>query len=657
MADKSDKSLWQDWTARLSTSKNARTLWEAQVATTSHFAAGLQRYWWDDMGHFRQKRLQPHEIWRTINLFPVSLNTHESRLTMNDPHWSPKKSPGMEEVSDLEVQAANAVLQAVWDGTYMHDLPLKRIVKQAIRKAYIEGGAIFYNRFDDDLDMPVVDLFALWDTYSDPNAEDIYNKQWMSFAVPKGLDWIMEQKKKGWDVPDDYGPDAVLAESSMKSQFIMHKSGFGNNASPHSRLLILAFEYGSNGLQYSVIDKQGHVLHKQELTQFTSLCDLFTVYHPIDTGDFYARPPTIDWVDPQKTINKLYSSIECYIDVFGQGKWILEDENTTIPVAGVHGQKIFARQGSVQALPMQPLPQTHFQHLAQAISQFEQISGVHSESLGRQSGSVDSGKGIAQLQALDEQNSSSPVDNFKMTMQEIGCKVLRDAAANWSNIKTLYRYDKIAGQSVPMEVMGETAYKLRKNSRGENTVAIRPFEQLGVEIIVGRAFSQTQKLDNLTQVLSVWQPGNNRATDRIILPLVSDAMNIGVGEDIARQLKKLEDPNLMIMEGKAMLIADGQKVIVNASDDHVAYAAFYTQKAQEYQRGGDMKAANLLNAQASLHNTMAQHEQQTAQGPQSPEAPQTIPQAKQQTETTGGALPIAGAPPPVPLQMFPKMKK
>src|ERR1035437_2377063 len=133
--------------SRLSASKNQRTIWEAQVATTSHFAAGLQRYWRDERGMLREKLLLPHEIWRTINLCQVSLNTLQSRLTMNDPHWTPKKSPSMGDVNDKEMHAANALLQAVWDGTYANDLSLKRIFKLGIRKGYIEGGSLFYHRF------------------------------------------------------------------------------------------------------------------------------------------------------------------------------------------------------------------------------------------------------------------------------------------------------------------------------------------------------------------------------------------------------------------------------------------------------------------------------------------------------------------------------
>lgn len=637
---KKDDAIWGKWFSRLTLSKQQRTIWEAQVATTSHFAAGLQRYWWDEYGNLREKRLLPHEIWRTINLCQVSLNILQSRLTMNDPHWTPKKSPSMGDVSDKEMQAANALLQAVWDGTFHSDLSLKRILKLGIRKGYIEGGALFYHRFDEQYDMPCVDLFSLWDTYSDRSAEDIYNKEWIGFRIPQGIEWMKRQT--GWKIPADLAGDGQLAESQYKQDFMTRKTGNATNIMPESRLLLYAFEYENSNIVFRVIDRSYGVLYEQNMSQYTSLCDLFTVFHPIDTGDFYARPPMMDWIDPQKTINKIYSSIECYIDTFGQGKWLLEDESVTVPIAGAHGQKIYARPEQVAQLRMEPLPQTHFAHLEQAIKQFEQISGVHSESLGRQSGSADSGKALGQLQALDEQNSNDQVDNFKMCMQQIGCKILRDASENWDDMKTLYHYDQMSGQHIPIKVMGERAYKSRTHSRDDDAIPLRAFDMLGVEIVIGKYFSKTQKMENLTTLLGNYQPGQNRTTDRIVLPILVEAFDIGVGDDIVKELRKLEDPNLMIMDGKAMLIADGTRVIINASDDHAAYAQYYQQKAKEYQQGGDMKSANLLNAQASLHLQMLKEQQDRQGGAAMPQAPESLGDAAAQTSAHGGTLPIAG---------------
>lgn len=622
------------WDERIAAAKDARTLWETQVSTCSHFAAGIQNVWWDAQGNMRRKTVQSNEIFRIINLFPVYLNIIQSRLTANDPRWNPARAPGAKQIVSVEEKhAANALLQAVWHANDRGDLSTKRLMKLAIRRGYLEGGAIAYNRFDQAKDMPVIDLFSLWDTYADTSAEDLYNKGHIAFILPKSVEWVQAQadwsaKAKGVQA------DGIVAESTLKKDFLQNKAGGSTGWQRGTVNLRFCFEYGTNGLRYSICTSDDE-LFALELPQYTSLCDLFTKFSPMDTGDFYTRPPCMDWVDLQKGVNKIYSSIECYIDTFGQGKWILENQNVTVPIAGVHGQKIYANNGEVQQLEMQPLPQTHFLHLNQALQQFEQIAGVHSESLGRTSGSADSGKAIAQLQALDEQNTSDAVDNFKMFLGKVGQNVLRDAAAHWSDVKTLYHYDKVSGKQQEIKVLGERVYDTSEVLR-KGTTALRPFEQLNVEIVIGQYFHESQRRKELIDLLNVWQPGMNRVQDRVLLPIIMDSFDIGVGQDIVDELKKMENPDQMIAEGKAMKIADGEKVMVNTNDPHEYLIGYYTQRSKELLTGGDAQAADALNAQASLHSSFLRQKG----GPVSPEAPETLDQAQRQAEALGGSLPI-----------------
>lgn len=622
------------WDERIAAAKDARTLWETQVSTCSHFAAGIQNVWWDAQGNMRRKTVQSNEIFRIINLFPVYLNIIQSRLTANDPRWNPARAPGAKQIVSVEEKhAANALLQAVWHANDRGDLSTKRLMKLAIRRGYLEGGAIAYNRFDQAKDMPVIDLFSLWDTYADTSAEDLYNKGHIAFILPKSVEWVQAQadwsaKAKGVQA------DGIVAESTLKKDFLQNKAGGSTGWQRGTVNLRFCFEYGTNGLRYSICTSDDE-LFALELPQYTSLCDLFTKFSPMDTGDFYTRPPCMDWVDLQKGVNKIYSSIECYIDTFGQGKWILENQNVTVPIAGVHGQKIYANNGEVQQLEMQPLPQTHFLHLNQALQQFEQIAGVHSESLGRTSGSADSGKAIAQLQALDEQNTSDAVDNFKMFLGKVGQNVLRDAAAHWSDVKTLYHYDKVSGKQQEIKVLGERVYDTSEVLR-KGTTALRPFEQLNVEIVIGQYFHESQRRKELIDLLNVWQPGMNRVQDRVLLPIIMDSFDIGVGQDIVDELKKMENPDQMIAEGKAMKIADGEKVMVNTNDPHEYLIGYYTQRSKELLAGGDAQAADALNAQASLHSSFLRQKG----GPVSPEAPETLDQAQRQAEALGGSLPI-----------------
>ena len=630
---------WKKWESRINSARDIRTMWEPQVSTTSHFAAGMQNVWWDLKGNLRTKEVLPNEIFRIINLMPVYLNIIQSRLTANDPHWNPERAPGASMRGTVtQKHAATALLSSVWEGHDRGDLFMKRIMKLAIRRGYLEGGAIAYNRFDEATDMPVVDIFSLWDCYADTSAEDLYNKGHLCFIIPKSLEWVRRQVKDAdWSKEAmKLEADGIVAGSDLKKEYLQRKNGGSRRYAPKTAALRYCFEYGPNGVVYSVVSQEGE-LFRQELTQHTSLCDLFTVFHPVDTGDFYARPPTIDWIDPQKTVNKLYSMIECYIDTFGHGKWILENENVTVPIAGAGGQKIYANDGEVRQLEMLPLPQTHFMHLNNAIAQYEQIAGVHGESTGRISGSADSGKAIAQLQALDEQNSVDAVDNFKLFLQQIGQKVLRDAAKNWTTVKTLYRYDRITGKETPIKVMGEGAYNAR-TIKEPDVLPLVPFERLNVKMVIGAYYSEAQRRAEIKDLLSVWQPGTNRVQDRIMLPLIMDAYDIGVGQDIVEELRKLENPDQMIAEGKAMKLADGERVIVNANDPHQFLANYYAQRAAEYEQNGDLQSAQLLNAQASVHNTFVKQGEGTAGNPNPPEDPaQAVAQAK---AFPGGNLPV-----------------
>lgn len=645
----SDHRKWDD---RIAAAKDARTLWETQVSTCSHFAAGIQNVWWDAQGNMRRKNVLPNEIFRIINLFPVYLNIIQSRLTANDPMWNPARAPGAKQTVSLqEKHAANALLQSVWNANDRGDLGTKRLMKLAIRRGYLEGGAIAYNRFDESTDMPVVDLFSMWDTYADTSAEDIYNKNHICFILPKSVEWVNNQK--GWSADaKNVEADGIMSESTLKKEFMQNKAGGRTGWQRGTVNLRFCFEHGSQGLRYSIIGEDKE-LFAMDLPQYTSLCDLFTKFSPIDTGDFYTRPPCMDWVDLQKGVNKIYSSIECYIDTFGQGKWILENQNVTVPIAGVHGQKIYANNGEVQQLEMQPLPQTHFQHLNQILTQFEQVTGVHSESLGRTSGSADSGKAIAQLQALDEQNSSDAVDNFKLFLGKVGQNVLRDASVHWSDVKNLYHYDQMTGKQQPMKVVGSRVYDQMDDDMKQDSVPLRPFEQLNVEIVIGQYFHESQRRKELIDLLNVWQPGQNRVQDKVLLPIIMDSFDIGVGQDIVDELKKMENPDQMIAEGKVMKIADGEQVIVNANDPHEYLANYYTQRAQEYLQGGDAQAADALKAQASIHSTFLQQKG----GPVSPDAPESLDQAQTQMSALGGSAPVAtpisaGAPPaPAPMPM------
>jgi hypothetical protein len=468
---KAQNSVWQE---RVAISKDERTRWEAFVATCMGFADGQHKRWYDDEGGYHVKTEEDHEVFRTVNLINSHLGIHISRLTANDPRWHPVSSEGAT-ISRDEIDVANAILQNTWEGEPYGDDSFKFTSKLNIRYGFLQGRDLVYIYYDDEYERPAVQRFDMWDVYSDPSSQSLREKQWLDIALPKGVEWLKQQKKNGYnkELLNLLNADHILAESGIKAGYIQSVGG-GNARGRDTVMTHYTFEVDAErgSVWHRVVvptmgageDGEDGVLFKQELKGYDDkalkLCDLFDSFAPVETGRFYERPPVFDWISPQKTVNKMYSGIENYIDCFIQGKWILRDEDVDIPRAGAQGQKIIGDPGDVQAIELQPLPSTHFQHLNTAIAQLEQISGVHSESMGRQGGSAESGVAIAQLQALDEQNSADAVDNFKMYLGRVALKVLNNAARNWKKQKTIYSFDKAKKTSTAHEVVG---YKTNQN--------------------------------------------------------------------------------------------------------------------------------------------------------------------------------------------------
>jgi hypothetical protein len=574
-----------------------------------HFAAGNHHIWWDEKGHMRQKKRMDHEIWRVENLFPSALAVITSRLLANDPRWNPHRS-GLENVSDDEIKAADAALRDVWNGDKNGDYSIKQALKLVVRHGYLQGGRLAYFRFDDKAKMPVMDTFPLWDVYKD-DAQTLKDTRLLCIPVSKGVNWVKRQDNFT-EVKNAVAADNKWAESGLQQQYLNMRRG-SKSTTADTVLIYYCFEQQKDKIKFEIVCPQG-VLY-EDLLPYDTMSAIFDIYHPVEEEEFYARPPCMDWVGPNKSVNQMVSNIENYIMTFLQGKWVLRDRSKSVPFAGAQGQKMYGLPGDFSQLQLQPLPSTHFEHLANTRSAFERVSGVHSESLGRSPSGAESGVAIAQLQALDEQNSADPVDNFKMFLARGGKKLLRQMSDHWDEVRPLYRYDDREGEQQPMNVVGANFSEAYEDD--DSVVAIRPFERLDVDIEIGAWFKESQKQKLIVDLLSTGhQFGANPVWDRVIL----SGMDIGIGREISEELKQLANPRVQVANGQADLIASGEQVEINNGDPHQLYWSVYKEKAEQKMEEGDEQAAMLLNRQAQQHAILME---QTGKGAGSPEAPET----------------------------------
>lgn len=635
-----DSTEYDRWAKRIKTCKDGLALWQAHVSTCMHFANGNHRIWFDEKGMQREKVVQDNEVWRTVNKFPSTLSRIASRMTASQPRWNPVASE-MEDVSDEEMDAADAVLQDIWEGDEYGDNALRAKAKFVARESFLQGRVLTYYRFDKETDMPVMDCYSLWDVFSD-SPPDLKDKKWLAIALPKTVDWIKSNPDFDRATRVLATADQRFAESGLKQQY--EQKRVGNNAIQDTEMVYYTFEVVKKGeepdeeevteedmkkddkkksvIRYQVLCKEG-VLQKSIELDYPRLSAIFDSYSPVEDGTFYTRPLAADWIDPQKSINKINSSIESYIDNFLQGKWIIRDDTVSIPIAGRQGQKIKDPTGSgVMNIPLQPLPQTHFQYAAAMERHFQDASGVSEGAISQIAGVGDSGKAIAQLKAIDESNQSDPVDNFSMFLSRSGKKLLRQAADNWSSVRTVYRFDKASRVSTPMKIVGEGSFN-KDNALHEGVTRIRPFKRLDVEIEVGALFKKSQMRQEIKELFQMgWTPGGNPVIDMVIL----ESYTIGYGRNIVRELKKLQNPMLLLAEANSQLITQGKEVIINGTDQHEFLANFYASRAEEMLKGGNQSAATALNAQSQRHRIILQ---QQGSGAGSSEMPESLGEMEQ----------------------------
>lgn len=622
------------WRRNIDSAKDRRALWEAWVSICENFAAGNHRVVLTREGNFEEVPVEIGVIWRTINLWPSTLAVITSRLTANSPRWHPKKSE-LENVSDAEIDAANAALQNIWDGSGDINKSLKKSTKRAVPKAWKQGHVWAYCRFDSDLDLPVMEIYEAWRVYSDPSASDISEKQWVCIALPKSIDWLKMNYPLASVLNDDMA-DHEVAESGLQKQFIKKKTGHTDEAKGDTVKTIYGFrlvkkeweedeiieeEDGQDDegvIQYKkvntgkkvkmekkiilhevVIDRDDApqiVLHREEL-DYNNLADIFDRFVPSGDDDTEVQPLCMSWVDPSKTINKMHSNAEQYADLFLQGRWIKTRKNLKLPIGNRQGEGIHAQPGELQQMTMQPLPQTTFTILQNALSFFQRVSSVHGVSVGSAPSQIESGKAISTLAHQDKQNTSDSKDEFQMFLQRIGVKMLNLMADNWDEVRSIYKYDEETDETREIKVVGEDFLEQLPEEDRKDVVPLRRFKRVDVEIIPGEFFDDTTRQQLVVDLLAVWKPGQNPIVDKVIL----SSFDIGVGREIVRELKKLRNPEIMIAEANVMKMLEGEEVKVHSDDAHEFLQKYYAQKGKEFLEAGDQSSASLMNQQAQKH--------------------------------------------------------
>lgn len=420
--------------------------------------------------------------------------------------------------------------------------------------------------------------------FKDVTAED-------RFSVSDRLNDFHQYKHSQGEAKDDFTGQAIVKERQIKV-------------------------YDENGkAQVRVQTKVGDKLIRDETVDR----DCYNVmdYRPEDQpGVYYTRAWVSDLIDPQKTINECFSSVEAWISYVYKVKLLAKKGQKFSFRSDGHGQVIRYTGGQPPQFEQpRPLPEAIFRHQENAVRFLEQQT-IHSESQGRLSGSAASGVAIAQLQAANVNNVNDPIQNLKVFLQDLFEKVLEYASENYTSVEKLIFETK---DEKPFEAMivGEKALQndsgiLEGRKDKDDVVKLRPFKNIEVEIVPGDAFSDLQARADAIELLKL---------EAIPKEAVLDIYKMGNTKELLDKLKKeqeeekMNNPDLMIAEGENLKLANGGQVQAEAGEDHSVHLAVHGAFLRAVEQRGNKKLMNAVIQHIQNHEAMVQYENESGGQP------------------------------------------
>lgn len=414
------------------------------------------------------------------------------------------------------------------------------------------------------------------------------------FSVSDRLnDWHQYKHSQG-QAKDDYTGQAIVKERQIK-------------------------EYDKDGkVKIRVHTKVGDELIRDELVNR----DHYNVldYRPEEQpGVYYTRAWVSDMIDPQKSINECFSSVEAWIAYVYKVKLLAKKGQKFSFRSDGHGQVIrYTGQQAPTFEQPRPLPEAIFKHQDNAVRFMEQQT-IHSESQGRLSGSAASGVAIAQLQAANVNNVNEPIQNLKIFLEDLFERILQYASENYTEVRKLV-FETRDEKPFEKMIVGEEALKKDKTILGEgrtekDVVKLKAFKNIEVEIIPGDAFSDLQARSDAIELLKL---------EAIPKEAVLDVYKMGNTKELLDKLKseqeeeRINNPDLMIAEGENLKMAQGSKVEAQPGEDHEVHLAVHGAFLQAVEKQGNQELMNMVVQHIQNHEAMVQYENEGAGGPAAP---------------------------------------
>lgn len=557
---------------KLNYSKSWRMKYEIQWFVNQMFVE-QSAYFVNVDGKLEKKK--PPKNNRQLAKARTQLRGIKNSVTREEPRRQAKHFTLEDEYDENDRRLAMRLLQKVYREENIKE-KIKDLMHNSLMKS-IGFRQIYYDGEKKKICISDIDAF---DVYLDPHwwlDWPRYKGRWIIKAVPTPI--TIANKRYG----GNYETDNKTAESERKESIRNSEETTQKDSELGTVMVYEVYEKNENDkiTMKVVINNETVKTEELDMEYFPII-----VYQPERfAGKLYPSP----WIDPiielNKSLNRIYSSLEERIYTFSKGRWMAKRNEDISNITDQNWQIVYYDNVPPAYMQQWSPGETPFTMMGLTNQFMEDAWGIHSESMGRTSGAnIRSASQISQIQAWDMQNISEPVSNLSSFLSVVWETILEMASKNITTPLKLKDWDKV------YEVVGSKAIadKEKLGAKWES-MKIKPFKNIKVDIIPGTSFTEAQMKQDLITLREIG----------IMIPdeYIIEAFKLWDTDEILSKMRleqeknKNPDIDIATAENKKMIM--GLDVMADMTEDHRIHKAIHA-KLLEAQKDNQELASRVI---------------------------------------------------------------
>jgi len=421
------------------------------------------------------------EVRRTINKIRSQLRGIKNFVKRSQPRWEVHPNSAKDEAYK-EAEAKNKILQNIYRKRQIKQNLTDVIVNGLKYSAgFIEGGMIKKDG-KEQIDFWVN---SSYDILPDPYSPTIEGCRYIFKTFVKPVEAI--KGNKDYKVEDENISDNREAAADYKNILELEKYNREANKSNKELETAVVKELWmkwveDDEVKVKVITFCGNNILRVYMPKYRRY-PIFLYTPERNDESIFSQPWIKDLITLNKSLDKTASQIEAYIQRMLAGKYLIKQGVEVSMITDKGAEKIYYK-GNVapKQMDLQPLPGTPFQFMGNIEGWIEELGGVREASLGKATGSLQSGKGIEALQSADAGTVAEPIENLELMLQEMGTFIL-ELIADYG-IAT----EEISEGKTDIKYIGSAA-----ENRPEGAIVITGEDEVKVSIVPEISYSEENK--------------------------------------------------------------------------------------------------------------------------------------------------------------------